>query len=108
MVFALFDALGEWFGEEDFSGCTFINASAEYGRQDDPVHAVAAEHKRLMRAYVRALAAAAGARDADALAGQLMLLIEGAVVMAHVAGERDAARQARLAAEILVARAVPG
>ncbi len=47
-LLALFDALEEWFRSDDFSGCMFINASAEFGRCDDPIHAAAAEHKRLV------------------------------------------------------------
>jgi hypothetical protein len=85
----------------------FINASAEFAEPDDPAHAAAAEHKRRMFAYLRNLARAAGAADADGLAGQLMLLIEGAIVLAHVAGDKDAARRARAAAETLLDHALP-
>ncbi len=84
----------------------FINASAEFARPDDPIHVAAAEHLRLVLAYVRELATDAGAEDADALARELMLLMEGAIVMAHVAGQADAARQARKAAKTLVDHAL--
>ncbi len=104
---AIFDALEEWFGGNDFTGCMFINASAEFARSDDPIHAAAAEHKRLMLAYVRGLAEAAGADDADALAHGLTLLAEGAIVMAYVAGDRRAARHAKAAARTLVEAALP-
>lgn len=106
-LLAIFDVLDEWFGSADFHGCMFINASAEYGRADDPIHAFAGEHKRLFKAYIRNLAEAAGAVDAEALAAALSLLVEGAIVMASVAGERDAAQRARQAAAILVAEAIP-
>ncbi len=33
-LLAIFDALGEWFCRNDFTGCTFINASAEYTAQE--------------------------------------------------------------------------
>jgi AcrR family transcriptional regulator len=106
-LLAIFDVLAEWFASPDFSGCMFINASAEFGDRDDPIHAAAAEHKRLMFVYVRNLARAAGVTDADDLAGELMLLKEGAIVLAHVAGDRAAARRARAAAEVLVDRDLP-
>ncbi len=105
-LLAIFDALDEWFAGRDFTGCMFINASAEFARPDDPIHAAAAEHLRLVLAYVRELASAAGARDADALAQGIMLLMEGAVVMAHVAGQADAAKRARAAARTLVDHAL--
>ena len=70
---------------------------------DHPIHAVAAEHKRLLTAYVRGLAADAGAGDADRLARQLYILIEGAIVATQVCGRTDSARDARDAAQILIA-----
>ncbi len=105
-LLALFGALDEWINQPDFSGCAFINASAEYGRPDDPIHRAAAEHKRLVRDYVRGIAAEAGAPDPGALADALDLLIEGAIVSAHVSGRRNAAKLARRAATVLIERAL--
>ncbi len=101
-LLAIFDALDEFFAGRDFTGCMFINASAEFARPDNPIHVAAAEHLHLVLAYVRELATAAGAQDADALAQGIMLLMEGSVVMAHVAGQADAAKNARRAARTLV------
>ena len=106
-LICLFDVLGEWFAQTDFTGCTFINAAAEFGAADDPIHASAAEHKRLVRSYIRELAEAAGAVDPDALANALNLLIEGAITMAYVAGEKTAAVRARDAAVVLIDAALP-
>ena len=105
-LLALFGALDEWINQPDFSGCAFINATAEYGRPDDPIHLAAAEHKRLVRDYIRATAEQAGAPDADALADVLDLLMQGAIVSAHVSGNRDAAKIARRAAAVLIKRAL--
>lgn len=104
-LLALFDALEEWFASPTFAGCTFAKACAEYGARDDPIHAAAAEHKRLMTRYVRDLAAAAGAPRPEALAAALSLLIEGAVVTAHIGGSPAPARTARRAAATLLAAA---
>lgn len=105
-LLALFTALEDWFQSDEFSGCCFINATAEYADKDDPIHAAAAEHKRLIRTYVLELAEAAEARDAQELTDQLMLLMEGAIVSAQITGETTSAQQARFAAEILIGRAV--
>ena len=105
-LLATFDVLQEWFETPDFNGCMFINASAEFGDPGDPIHAAAAEHKRLILGYFRELAAAAGAVECDQLAEGLVLLMEGAIVMRHVAGQHDAARQARASAEVLIAGAL--
>ncbi len=105
-LLALFDALGHWLASDGVAGCMFINAAAEYGDCDHPIHVVAAEHKRLLTGYVRDLAAAAGAIDADRLARQLYILIEGATVATQVCSRTDAARDARDAAELLVSAAL--
>ena len=104
----LFDLLEEWFSESDFSGCMFINAAADYSkRPEEPIHAAAAEHKRLFLGYLRGQAQAAGATDPDELAAQLALLMEGAITTAHVSGPAEAATNARRIAVQLVAQSLP-
>jgi AcrR family transcriptional regulator len=105
-LLAVFDVLDEWFRGPRFNGCMFINASSEYGGREHPIHAAAAEHKRLLRAYLAELARVAGTRTGEDLARQLLLLIEGATVTAQVEGPSDIARQARAAAEVLVSAAL--
>ena len=104
-LLAIFDVLGDWMASRDFNGCTFINASAEYGKRDDPIHAAAVEHKRLIGAFVRELTEASGVKDPDALAQGLMLLMEGAIVMAYVADDPHAAANAKTAAKTLIDQA---
>ncbi len=103
-LLAVFDVLEEWFRTDGFCGCMFINASAEFASPDDPIHVTSAEHKRLVLKYLRELAADAGSADPDELGDQIGLLLEGAIVLAHVTGRPDAAGQARSAAEVLLAR----
>ncbi len=106
-LLASFDALEEWFAGRafagvPFSGCSFINASAEFSEADHPVHQLAAEHKRLVLEYLRLLASAAGARDPDGLAWSISLLHEGAIVTAQVSGDILAARGAKDIARMLM------
>jgi AcrR family transcriptional regulator len=105
-LLAMFDALDRWFHEENFSGCMFINASAEYSQQDDPCHVVSAEHKRLVRDYIQGLAAKAGATNPDQLAQKINLLIEGAIVDAHVSGNKNSAQLAKSMAEVFINKAI--
>ncbi len=107
-LLALFGALDEGINQPDFNGCAFINASAEYGQPDNPIHQAAAEHKKLIRYYIRQIAAEAGAPDPDTLADTLDLLMEGAIVTAHVSGQKDAAKVARRAATVLIKRVLDG
>jgi len=104
-LLAVFDVLDEWFGERGFFGCMFTNAAAEYAAPQDPIHVAAGEHKHLILKYLRELAARAGATKPRELAAGLMLLAEGAIVMAHVAGERGAAKLAKRTARQLMENA---
>ena len=110
-LLAMFDQLGEWFSDEGFCGCMFINASAEYADHADPIHAASAEHKRLVEKYVRDLAKQAGAPQPGVLATQLCLLMEGAVVLTQVCPDDArgcAAASAKRAAAVLIDHALQG
>jgi AcrR family transcriptional regulator len=105
-LLALFDVLDDWIHQPGFRGCAFVNVAAEYGDPEAPPHRAAAAHKHGVGAYLRDLAAAAGAPDPAHLAEQLMLLVEGAISLANVAGRKSAARHARAAAAVLVDHAL--
>src|SRR5260370_36513653 len=49
-------------------GCPFLNTATEFPELDHPARAVILAHKRAVRERLRALAAAARARDPDLLA----------------------------------------
>ncbi len=102
-VLAIFDVLAAMFDAKTSRGCAFINACAEYSDRDSPIHGIAAEHKRLVLAFVEELTSATRASDPAGLARQLCLLMEGVAVTAQVSGDEHGARHARDAAEILLA-----
>jgi AcrR family transcriptional regulator len=101
-LLSVFDALGEWIQEKTYKGCMFINASAEFSDVDSPSHILSAEHKRLVKEYIRDLAIKAGMNNPEELSQQLNLLIEGAIVDAHVCGNKVAAVQAKKIAAMLI------
>jgi len=108
-LLALFDVLGEWFEREDYKGCMFIKASAEYQDDSHPLKAASAEHKRLLFTHFRKIAGKTAAQNPDLLTRQLLILKEGAVVTAHLQGVAGVAEQARKAAETLIKAALtPG
>ncbi len=106
-LLAVFEDLARWVEEPAFNGCLFIKAAADYPDARDPIHALAAEHKRLVRGFLEGLAREAGAEDPAALAWQLQLLFDGATVQAQVCGGSGAAAQALEAAERLIDAATP-
>ena len=104
-VLALFDAFGDWFEKPGFQGCMFINAAVEFAEQDNPIHRVAAEHKRRILELVCGELEDGGVKDAREVAEQLMILMEGAIVTAHTRGQGDAALRARAMAEAILTQA---
>jgi AcrR family transcriptional regulator len=104
-ILRLFDRLEKGFASKDFRGCRFVNAVAELGDDDRAARRIAIDFKEGRRLWFRERLMAIGARDADALATQLAMLVDGAIAMAMVRGEPSMARQAASAARVLLANA---
>jgi AcrR family transcriptional regulator len=102
----LFDALGTACRREGYRGCAFINAAAE-APPGTPVHARTVAHKQSVLAWLRDLAAQAGADDPDALARTLALLLDGGLSDGALAADPQAASAAKEAAGRLVSMAAP-
>ncbi|WP_133646497.1 TetR/AcrR family transcriptional regulator [Paraburkholderia flava] len=104
-LLGMFDVLREWFVSDDFHGCAFLNAAGEIATADDPIRIVAREHKERLLRFVRTVCdeyiASSGesARLAARLSRQWLILIDGAIGVALVSGDADAALDARAAAE---------
>lgn len=101
-LLAVFDWLYEVFREPGFRGCALTNAFGELGPDVPDVARVVHEHKSSVRESLRQLARATAVPDPDALAAQLVVLFDGAVITAAVTGSPDAARHARAAVEVLL------
>jgi AcrR family transcriptional regulator len=99
-ILAVFDYLDEWFREPDFRGCAFINAYAELGPGSADVADLVRVHKEALQSRLAELVAAA-ARP-PALADQLAILANGAMVLAGISGTPEPARQAHEAARLLI------
>jgi AcrR family transcriptional regulator len=105
-ILAIYDIAEEWFTQQNFYGCMFINAVGEYSEADSPIRQVARDFKKLMRTYLRELVGQLPVADADELANELALLLEGAIVTAQVSGNPAAAHIAKRAAKTLIANAL--
>lgn len=94
---AVFDALQQWYDDPVFRGCAMLNAAAQH--HVEPVRAITARHLDRYLELLTGIAERAGAADPRLLGRQLLMLVEGAtVVAAHqdVAGAGEHARQAAL------------
>jgi AcrR family transcriptional regulator len=98
---AVFDALGRWYAEPGFRGCAMVNAAAQH--HVEPVRALTARHLDRYLDLLTGIAARGGAADPDTLGRQLLMLVEGATVVATHHGAAGAAAQARSAALALLA-----
>ncbi len=100
----LFDALGAACRRDGYRGCGFINAAAE-AAPGTPVHDRTVAHKQSVLAWIRDLAASAGATDPDALARSLTLLLDGALADGALAADPTAPVCAKATARQLVTAA---
>jgi AcrR family transcriptional regulator len=87
----LLELVGARAVQRSCSGCTFQVAAAEYPDPRHPVHRAARRHKDAVRAWLRTRAEEAGAKDPDALADGLHLLIDGAWASARMYGSNGPA-----------------
>jgi AcrR family transcriptional regulator len=101
-ILAVFDVLGDVAAEPGFRGCAFVNASAEGPRGETKVASASADMRGWLRALFTDLAHAAGAADPARLAGELVLLYDGATVGAAMDRDPSRARVARTVAARLL------
>jgi AcrR family transcriptional regulator len=103
-LLALFDALDEWLKSDDYYGCPFHRAAADFPDVKHPIHKEVIRNKRQLRALVVELVRAAGLDDQALVVDQLLLLMAGAEIMAQIEGDPKYSRFARRAANALIRR----
>ena len=91
---AVFEVLGEWYSEPEFRGCAIMNAATQ--RHVEPARAIAVRHLDRYLELFTEIATAAGVVDPALVGRQLLMLLEGATVVAdHHGLGRAAADEAR-------------
>lgn len=104
-IFAAFDSLERRFASKDFRGCPFVNAVAELGAEDRAVKKIAIAFKESRRIWFRDLLMQLGVADAEGLATQLTLLVDGSIAQDLVRDDPSMARAAKEAARVLLMNA---
>jgi len=100
-LLAVFDGVAQTFAQPGYRGCAFVRANAEMP-PGSAAGAVCDTARGWLRELFATLGGEAGARNPVALAQQMMLLYDGAVIAAQMDGDVDAAATARtLAASLL-------
>jgi len=104
-ILSTFDQLERRFASKTFRGCPFVNAVAELGSEDRKVKKIATAFKESRRLWFRDLLVQLGISDAEALATQLALLVDGSIAQSLVRDDPAMARAAKQAARVLLANA---
>ncbi len=104
-ILATFETLERRFASPDFRGCPFVNAVAEVGQEDRAVKSIAKAFKESRRLWFRERLTQLGVTEADALATQLVLLVDGAIAQNLVRDDPSMARAAKDAAKVLLRNA---
>jgi AcrR family transcriptional regulator len=104
-ILGYFDALERRFSAKDFRGCPFVNAVAELGPKDRAVKKIASAFKESRRQWFCGLLAELNVKDADSLATQLQLLVDGSITLDLVHDDPAMARAAKQAATALLQNA---
>jgi AcrR family transcriptional regulator len=104
-ILATFDSLERRFSARDFRGCPFVNAVAELGPEDRDVRSIAIAFKESRRVWFRDLLMQLDVADAEGLATQLVLLVDGSIAQDLVRDDPAMARAAKEAARVLLTNA---
>jgi len=104
-ILGTFDRLERGFAAKGFRGCPFVNAVAELGAEDRSVKKIAIAFKESRRIWFRDLLMQLEVADANGLATQLQLLVDGAIATDLVRNDPSAARAAKDAARVLLSNA---
>jgi AcrR family transcriptional regulator len=80
----VFDELGNFATSPACFGCMFQLAAADFPDAEHPANRIALAHKTAVLERLRQLSTQAGSSDPDALAAQLLLLMDGAFVASRM------------------------
>jgi AcrR family transcriptional regulator len=104
-ILGTFDSLERRFSAKDFRGCPFVNAVAELGSEDQSVRRIAIAFKESRRLWFRDLLLQLDVPDAEGLATQLAVLVDGSIAQDLVRNDPAMARAAKAAATVLLRNA---
>ena len=86
-LLAVFDVLERNFSKPDFRGCTALNFTSHSSKQNNGLVEIAQEHKAYVLKYLEKLAHELPSRHPEELAKGLLLIQNGATVLAQLGGD---------------------
>ncbi len=106
-ILVMFDVMEEIIHDPEYRGCIFINAAVEFPQPHHPAHQSARKAKADSVALLEDLSERAGASDPAALAQEIDMIMEGALITHQVAPDSDVCAVARRVAETLLEKYLP-
>ena len=97
------DVFDDWFRQNDFDACSFINVLLEMNDRKTRVGGASAAHLANIRSIIRELATEANLRDPEQFSHSWHILMKGSIVAAGE-GDTDAARRAQAMGRLLIAQ----
>ena len=101
-ILGAFDRLERAVASGRFRGCPFVNAVAELGQEVREASKLAVAFKERRRLWFRELLSRLGVADANGIATQLALLLDGAIATSLIRGDPAFVRAAKAAAVTLI------
>ncbi len=98
----LVNAVLDWIADPEFKGFAFMKAVVEFPQLENPVHQSSLEFAQTLRNTLAQIAHEAGIKNAESLALQLSMVIEGAAITENMQRGSGAVRHAKDMAKILV------
>jgi len=93
----------DWYNTQTFTGCLFAHAAAEFPSKGSAILKIAVEQKAGLTHRIEELLAQLLPKEkAKALAPILVMILDGATLSVQVAGRKEAAREAWIAARALI------
>lgn len=106
-LMAVFAALQDLVTTPACLGCPFLNAAVDFPEPGHPGHQAAVAHKQAVLGRLETMAQAADMRDASGLAGQLLVLMDGAFMAVRLFGPSNPAGNVSQAAQTLIEAHTP-
>ncbi|MDZ4348963.1 MAG: TetR/AcrR family transcriptional regulator [Xanthomonadaceae bacterium] len=101
-LLAMFDFIAEWAVKKEFSGCPFQRLAVEHPDAEHPARKAAMRYKIDQFRFFLRLACEAGVKQPERFTKRYLMLVEGAIALAYVTGDRSHFAAAREMVETML------
>ncbi|WP_429298197.1 TetR/AcrR family transcriptional regulator [Paraburkholderia sp. GAS199] len=101
------DWIGTRVGQPGYRGCAQLNVTAEFPEADHPARQVAIAHKRKLREQLKGIVERLHVGDPDLIAGQIAMLVDGALVSSNAFDSGEPLRLLQRAVDVLISASIP-